>query len=123
MSKQAAGKFIGVLFLSRTVAHQLHLKTDSFSQHSALNTFYDEIVDHADGIAEQWQGEQEELLDIPTLAAKDATDPLKYMKETLKWIEGNRYEAFEKTDTSIQNDIDNVVKLFRSTIYKLRFLK
>jgi hypothetical protein len=45
------------------------------------------------------------------------------MKETLKWIEVNRYEAFEKTDTSIQNDIDNVVKLFRSTIYKLRFLK
>ena len=123
MSKQAAGKFIGVLFLSRTVAHQLHLKTESFAQHSALNTFYEEIVDHADGIAEQWQGEQEELLDIPTLAAKDATDPLKYMKETLKWIESNRYEAFEKTDTSIQNDIDNVVKLFRSTIYKLRFLK
>ena len=123
MSKQAAGKFIGVLFLSRTVAHQLHLKTNSFSEHMALNTFYEEIVDHADGRAEQWQGEQEELLDIPTLAAKDATDPLKYMKETLKWIENNRYEAFEKTDTSIQNDIDNVVKLFRSTIYKLRFLK
>lgn len=89
----------------------------------ALNTFYEEIVDHADGIAEQWQGENEKLLDIPTLAAKDATDPLKYMKETLKWIENNRYEAFDKTDTSIQNDIDNVVKLFRSTIYKLRFLK
>lgn len=123
MSKQAAGKFIGVLFLSRTVAHQLHLKTDSYAQHVALNTFYDEIVDHADGIAEQWQGEYEELLDIPTLAAKDATDPLKYLKETLKWISSNRYEAFDKTDTSIQNDIDNVVKLFRSTIYKLRFLK
>lgn len=123
MNKQAAGKFIGVLFLSRTVAHQLHLKTDSYAKHVALNTFYDEIVDHADGIAEQWQGEQEELLDIPTLAAKDATDPLKYLKETLKWIESNRYEAFDKTDTSIQNDIDNVVKLFRSTIYKLRFLK
>jgi hypothetical protein len=123
MTKLAAGKFIGVLFLSRTVAHQLHLKTDCFSEHSALNTFYEDIVDHADGIAEQWQGEQEELLDIPTLAAKDATNPLKYMKETLKWIENNRYDAFEKTDTSIQNDIDNVVKLFRSTIYKLRFLK
>lgn len=121
--KALAGKFIGVLFLSRTVAHQLHLATNSFSEHMALNTFYDEIVDHADGIAEQWQGENEELLDIPTLAAKEATDPLKYMKTTLKWIEDNRYEAFDKDDTSIQNDVDNVVKLFRSTIYKLRFLK
>ena len=122
MNKQAAGKFIGVLFLSRTVAHQMHLATESYAQHIALNTFYDEIVDHADGIAEQWQGEQEELLTIPTLASKE-TEPLKYFKDTLKWIEQNRYEAFDKTDTSIQNDIDNVVKLFRSTIYKLRFLK
>jgi hypothetical protein len=121
--KALAGKFIGVLFLSRTVAHQLHLATTSFSEHMALNTFYEEIVNHADGIAEQWQGENEELLDIPTLAAKEATDPLKYLKTTLKWIEDNRYEAFDKTDTSIQNDVDNVVKLFRSTIYKLRFLK
>jgi Family of unknown function (DUF5856) len=123
MSAKAAGKFIGVLFLSRTVAHQLHLKTNSYAQHVALNVFYDEIVDLADGIAEQWQGEYEELLDIPTLAAKDANEPLKYLKETLKWITDNRYDAFERTDTSIQNDVDNVVKLFRSTIYKLRFLK
>jgi DNA-binding ferritin-like protein len=120
---ELAGKFIGVLFLSRTVAHQMHLATESFSQHKALNEFYDEIVDMADGIAEQWQGEYEELLKIPTLAAKDTTDPLKYMKEALKWIESNRYKAFDKDDTSIQNDVDNVVKLFRSTIYKLRFLK
>lgn len=116
------GKFIGVLFLSRTVAHQLHLATESFSQHAALNTFYKDIVDMADGIAEQWQGENEQLLTIPTLASKE-TEPLKYFKETLKWIKQNRYEAFDKTDTAIQNDIDNVVKLFRSTIYKLRFLK
>lgn len=123
MDAKAAGKFIGVLFLSRTVAHQMHLKTESYAQHVALNTFYEEIVDLADGIAEQCQGEYEELLDIPTLAAKDATEPLKYFKDTLKWVQNNRYEAFDKTDTSIQNDIDNVVKLFRSTIYKLRFLK
>lgn len=121
--KELASKFIGVLFLSRTVAHQMHLVTESYAQHVALNTFYDDIVDLADGIAEQWQGEHEELLAIPTLAAKDAKEPLKYFKETLSWITDNRYKAFDKTDTSIQNDVDNVVKLFRSTIYKLRFLK
>jgi len=120
---ELAGKFIGVLFLSRTVAHQMHLATESFSQHSALGTFYDEIVDLADGIAEQWQGANEDLLTIPTLAAKETKEPLKYFKETLKWIESYRYKAFDKDDSSIQNDVDTVVKLFRSTIYKLRFLK
>jgi hypothetical protein len=123
MSKELASKFIGVLFLSRTTAHQMHLATTSFSQHSALNTFYDEIVELTDGIAEQWQGEYEELLNIPTLAVKETKEPLKYFKETLSWITDNRYKAFDKTDTSIQNDVDNVVKLFRSTIYKLTFLK
>lgn len=123
MSKELASKFIGVLFLSRTVAHQMHLATQSYSQHAALNTFYDEIVDLADGIAEQWQGEYEEFLNIPTLAAKNTAEPLKYFKETLKWITDNRYKTFNKEDTSIQNDVDSVVKLFRSTIYKLKFLK
>ena len=123
MNNKQVSKFIGVLFLSRTVAHQLHLQTTSYAAHKALNEFYDGIVDLADDIAEQWQGEYEELLDIPTLAAKDTTDALKYLKETNKWIQQNRYETFDKADTSIQNDIDAVVKLFRSTIYKLKFLK
>ena len=123
MDAKAAGKFIGVLFLARTIAHQMHLGTDSFSKHNALGEFYESIVGLADDIAEPWQGEYDELLDIPVLAAKDASDPLKYFKTTLKWIQENRYTAFEKSDSSIQNDVDAVVKLFRSTIYKLKRLK
>lgn len=121
MDKEAASKFINVLFLSRTIAHQMHLATESFSQHSALNSFYEEIVPLADGLTEQWQGEYEELLKLSPLGSKE-TDPLKYFKDTKKWIQDNRKEAFG-TDSSLQNDVDEIVKLFRSTIYKLRFLK
>ena len=48
--------FIGRLFLSRDVAHSVHLNTRSFSKHSALNEFYDSIVDLADKFAEAYQG-------------------------------------------------------------------
>ena len=48
--------FIGELFLARDVAHSVHLNTRSFAKHMALNTFYDEIVDLADGLAEAYQG-------------------------------------------------------------------
>lgn len=123
MDAKAAGKFIGVLFLARTIAHQMHLGTDSFSKHDALEKFYENIVGLADDIAEQWQGEYDELLEIPVLAAKDSSDEIKYFKTTLKWIQDNRCTAFEEEDSSIQNDIDAVVKLFRSTIYKLKRLK
>lgn len=36
--------FVGTLFLARDVAHSVHLNTRSFAKHSALNSFYDEIV-------------------------------------------------------------------------------
>lgn len=122
MNKEAASKFINVLFLSRTVAHQMHLATDSYAQHAgALQSFYEEIVDLADGIAEQWQGEFEEKLKLSPLGSKE-TDPLKYFRDTKKWIQDNRDEAFGD-DSALQNDVDTIVKLFRSTIYKLVFLK
>ena len=123
MSAKDAGKFIGVLFLSRTIAHQFHLSTESFAQHKALNDFYDAIPALADSISEQWQGEFEELLEIPILSSKDVESPIKYLKTTLKWIKDTRYSTFDKEDSALQNDIDEVVKLFRSTIYKLKFLK
>ena len=51
-----AADFMGLLFLGRDVAHSVHLNTRSFSKHSALNTFYDSIIDHADAFAEAYQG-------------------------------------------------------------------
>ena len=53
------GQFISTLFASRTQAHVFHLQTTgegSFATHSALNTYYDEIVGITDGIAESFQG-------------------------------------------------------------------
>jgi len=48
--------FVGMLFLARDVAHSVHLNTRSYSKHVALNTFYDEIIELADGFAEAYQG-------------------------------------------------------------------
>ena len=121
MNKEAASKFINVLFLSRTIAHQMHLATESYAQHKALESFYNEIIDLADGLTEQWQGEFEEKLKLSPLGSKE-TEPLKYFKDTKKWLQDNRKEAFG-TDSALQNEVDSVVKLFRSTIYKLLFLK
>ena len=44
MDKEAASKFINVLFLSRTIAHQMHLATESYAQHAgALQGFYETL--------------------------------------------------------------------------------
>jgi hypothetical protein len=52
-------KLISYLFHSRTQAHVFHLQVEgegSFAAHNALNTYYDAIVDLADGLVESYQG-------------------------------------------------------------------
>ena len=50
------GQFVSTLFASRTQAHIYHLQTPSFAAHSALNTYYDEIVGLTDSFVEGYQG-------------------------------------------------------------------
>ena len=122
MSDKIAGKFVGILFVSRTLTHILHLNTDSYSKHKALKTFYTEIENLADDFAEQYQGKYNVLLDIPILSAKD-TDPIKYIEDTRDYIDKTMYLVCDKECTALQNTIDEIENLCNSTLYKLRNLK
>ena len=114
--------FVGMLFLARDVAHSVHLNTRSFSKHMALNTFYDEIVGLADNFAEAYQGRHGLIGPISLMSAKKTTNITEFLQEQLDEIESVRYEVCDKTDTAIQNLIDEIVALYLSTLYKLRFL-
>ncbi len=114
--------FIGVLFLARDVAHSVHLNTRSFAKHSALNGFYDEIVILADKFAEAYQGRKGLLGPITLLSAKKTTNIIDFLEDQLTDIEAARYSICDKTDTPLQNVIDEIVGLYLSTLYKLRFL-
>lgn len=114
--------FVGTLFLARDVAHSVHLNTRSFAKHSALNSFYDEIVDLADKFAEAYQGRHGLIGPISLMSAKKTTNIVEFLEDSLADIEKMRYEVVEKTDTPIQNIIDEIVGLYLSTLYKLKFL-
>lgn len=117
------GELILRCFHARTNAHVLHLKSRSYSQHVALQAFYEGLIPIVDSIAEGYQGEHG-LIDFttPVRFALDA-DPC-HMVETLKeWVEKNRYDAVEAEDTFIHNEIDTLVLLCASTCYKLKTLK
>lgn len=116
------GGLIGLLFLSREIAHREHLKTKSFSQHMALGSFYNEVVETADSITEAYQG-RHEIIDIPFVPNDYKGSIIDTLESILYCIEEIRYEAVPKTDTAIQNLIDEAVALFLSTLYKLKNLK
>jgi len=116
-------RLIAILFLSREVAHRAHLSTTSFSQHMALGTFYDDIIDNADAIAEAYQGRNGLIGKIPMLTETDTGDIADILEKHLGMVEKLRYTAVEKTDTPIQNLIDTAVETYLSALYKLRNLK
>lgn len=115
-------KFIGMLFLARDVTHSVHLNTRSYAKHKALNEFYDGIVDLADSFAEAYQGRKGLIGPISLMSAKRTNNVLEFLEDQVKDIESMRYEVCDKTDTPLQNIIDEIVALYLSTIYKVKFL-
>lgn len=114
--------FVGTLFLARDVAHSVHLNTRSFSKHMALNSFYDEVIELADKFAEAYQGRHGLIGPISLMSAKKTSNIIEFLEDSLADIEKMRYEVVEKTDTALQNIIDEIVGLYLSTLYKLKFL-
>ena len=114
--------FIGMLFLARDVTHSVHLNTRSFSKHMALNAFYDEIIELADGFAECYQGRHGLIGPISLMSAKKTENIIECLKDQLAEIESGRYDLCKKEDTPLQNLIDGIIELYLSTLYKLRFL-
>ena len=114
--------FVGILFLGRDVAHSVHLNTRSFAKHTALNIFYDRIIGAADDFAESYQGRHGLIGPITLHSAKKTGNIIEFLEDSLKQIEDARYEVADKTDTSLQQLIDNIIEIYLRTLYKLRFL-
>jgi len=114
--------FVGLLFLARDVTHSVHLNTRSYSKHVALNIFYGRIIGAADDFAETYQGRHGLLGPITLQSAKKTTNVIDFLEDSLKQIEAGRYEVCDKTDTCLQQLIDNIIEIYLRTLYKLRFL-
>jgi hypothetical protein len=117
-----AAQLMGLLFLGRNVAHSVHLNTRSYSKHVALQTFYDEIIDRADAFAEAYQGRHGLIGPIGIPAAKKTTNIIEFLQGQLAEIEKGRYDICDKSDSALQQLIDNIVELYLSTLYKLKIL-
>ena len=117
-----ANDFIGMLFLARDVTHSVHLNTRSYAKHKALQKFYENIIDLADGFAEAYQGRHGLIGPISLMSAKKTGNVVEFLQDQLAEIEAGRYDVCEKTDTPLQNLIDGIIELYLSTLYKLRFL-
>lgn len=117
-----AADFVGHLFLARDVTHSVHLNTRSYAKHKALQEFYEGVVGLADDFAEAYQGRHGLIGPISLQSAKKTGNIIEFLQDSLADIESNRFKFCEEKDSAIQNIIDEVVALYLSTLYKLKFL-
>jgi hypothetical protein len=114
---------VSVLLHSQTQVHIFHLQTKSFSEHKALQEYYEEIDGLVDGIIESYQGKYEVIKNYDSAKTEDyksLDQVINYFKSLDTMIEKARKNVKE---SFIQNQIDTVQELIYSTLYKLRFLK
>ena len=113
-----------LFFHSRTQVHVFHLGVKgpgSFSAHSALNIYYDEIVGLIDGLVESYQGKYG-IIKFQPVNGLDTNCDLKniigYFEKLCSALDKLRQD--EKLKASyIQNQIDGIEELLYSTKYKL----
>ena len=117
---------VSELMNASTSFHKLHLKVTgvgSFAAHKALNDLYDALVDHADNLAEGYQGAAETLLkynEIPNKTLNTVEDGLDYIRMLIDMV--NRLQS-KMPYSEIVNELDTVKSSLNSAKYKLKFLK
>lgn len=107
-----------------TSLHRLHLKVTglgSYAAHKAID--YDAFSEHADNLVEEFQGAEEELLDLPNTAPSELTsveeglDFLRKLKDKITALQGIMPYS------EIVNGLDNAKSTINDIKYKLLFLK
>ena len=106
--------------------HKLHLKITgigSYAGHKALNELYDALPEHADDLAEGFQGAAEKLLDYQDVAPRvlnsvnEALAYLRELKDSITSLQGMMPYS------EIVNELDEAKATINSIKYKLLFLK
>jgi hypothetical protein len=115
-----AQELVSLLFLSRDVAHRVHLSTRSYAKHKALDKFYHDIIEAADDFAEVYQGCYGLMPPIPVRGTKGGANIVSFLESQAKEIEEGRAKISD--DSAIQNKIDEILAVYYRAIYRLKFL-
>lgn len=114
---------IAKLFEARQVAHNVHLQTKSYSEHKALNGFYEDVLDLTDSLVESYQGQYGILTGYEKqIQIEPVNEMVNYLEDCAKIFILGR-DGMKDSDSHLKNIMDEIVSLTYSTLYKLKNLK
>ena len=114
---------VSVLLHSQTQVHVFHLQTKSYSEHKALQNYYEGIDGLVDGVIESYQGKYGVIMNYTNfnlMQYQSCEGIQEYFMALNTTVEMLRQDV---PDSYLQNQIDNVIELIQSTLYKLKYLK
>jgi hypothetical protein len=96
-----------------------HHQTTSFSEHKALNNYYDNIVPLLDGLIESIQGIYPRIGGYKLSPTVDWSEGVSttYFKGLYGFVQEHRKMVYQ--ESWIQNQIDEIAQLIAETLYQL----
>ena len=112
-------QFISPLKQSFEQAVAWHHQTTSFSEHKALNNYYDQIIPLLDGLIESVQGIYPRIGNYTLANPVDWSDGVSttYFKGLYGFVQEHRKMVLQ--ETWVQNQIDEIAQLIAETLYQL----
>ena len=124
MKAKNVEQFFGTLQQATVESWKEHLKTDKYSKHIALNEFYDEIVELVDTLIEDYMGIYGKVKDYENILTTEKIGAVEYLESLREMCKSAQDDLFDDEDDSeLVSDIDNILSLIDSTLYKLKELK
>lgn len=113
-------QFFGTLQQSIIDMWRAHLETNKYSSHMALNDYYDDMPELVDQLIEDYMGIHGRVFDYSSIInARDFESPVQYLTHLRRFIVDNKGMF---TESELLSDIDNILSLVDSTLYKLKEL-
>jgi hypothetical protein len=112
-------EFISPLKQSFEQSVVFHHQTNNFSEHKALNNYYDGIVPLLDGLIESVQGIYPRIGGYVLSPTVDWSEGISttYFKGLYGFVQEHRKMIYQ--ESFIQNQIDEITQLIAETLYQL----
>jgi hypothetical protein len=112
-------QFISTLHQSKQQAIIWHHQTTSFSEHKALQNYYDEILERIDGLVESIQGIYPRIESYTLSNPVDWTEggSTIYFKGLYEYVQKERTTIYQ--DTWVQNQVDEIAAQIGKLLYLL----
>jgi hypothetical protein len=119
-NNQSLSSFFGNLLSFVSHAHIFHLSTKSYSEHKALDGFYDDLKGLSDSFIETYQG-QYGIVKIEQ-KLNNFSSSAELLKGIIDEVKDAR-QAINKEDTHLHNILDEITASAYKTLYKINNLK